>query len=130
MNKIASSTSRPRVSIAMVDSSVPTPATPIVPTNSGSKIMGVVGGSSAPERKNTKNSGTVTNSTIRRNSKLDVALARNTTARSIGASKMPSRQPDSVSWLKLRFKPSKLVNTMSAHSRPPAKDTICSLSPT
>ena len=116
--------------MVMVESSVPTPATPTVPTSSGSAIMGVVAASCAPDKKNKKNSGITTTSTAIKNSRLLVALARNTTARSTGASKMPSRQPDSVSWLKLRFSPSKLVKMMSAHSRPPAKETTCSLSPT
>ena len=60
---------------------------------------------------------------------MEVALAANTTARSTGASKMPSRQPDSVSCEKLRFRPSRLVNTMSAHSIPPASDTWDSAAP-
>ena len=130
MNRMASSTSRPRVSIVMVDSSVPTPATPTVPTASGTAISGVVAASSAPERKNRKNSGTESASTARRKIRLEVALAANTTARSTGASRMPSRQPDSVSCEKLRFRPSRLVKTMSAHSIPPASDTVCTRSPT
>ena len=93
-------------------------------------MSGVVAASSAPERKNRKNSGTTTTSTARRKSRLLVALAMKITARSTGASKIPSRQPDSVSWLKLRLRPSRLVKITSAQSRPPAKDTTCSLSPT
>ena len=101
-----------------------------MPTNNGSTIIGAVADSGAPERKKTKNSGTVTSSTASRNSRFEVVLAKNTTARSTGASRMPSRQPDSVSCEKLRLRPSRLVNTISAHSRPPEKETTCSLSPT
>jgi hypothetical protein len=54
-----------------------------------------------------------------------VALARNTTLRSSGTSRIPSRQAFSCSWANERFKPKSEVNTTRAHSRPAA---ICRMS--
>ena len=125
MNSTASMTSFPRVFMVMVESMVPTPAMPTVPAKSGAIMSGHVGAAPTCPRNRKKNRGTVTAVTTRRNIRLAVAFARKMTERSMGTSRMPSRHPCSFSCEKERFRPRRLVNRITAHSRPPA---ICRIS--
>ena len=81
----------------IVESIVPTPAMPNVPTTRGISANGAVGASSAPERKKNMNSGTATTSTSRMNRKFDVAFTRKMAERSRGASRSPSMHASSFS---------------------------------
>ena len=106
--------------MVMVESSVPMPAMPMVPTKSGANISGHVSAAPTVPRKKKKNSGTQITSTISRNTRFAVAFAKKITERSIGTSKMLSKQPFSFSCENERFSPSRLVNKTTTHRRPPA----------
>ena len=110
--------------MVMVESMVPMPAMPSVPTNNGTTMRPSVGAGAAVVMKKKKNSGTATTSTANMNRKLEVAFARNTIDRSRGTSNTPSRHPCSFSWANERPSPKSEVNTMSAHSSPPLMRTI------
>ena len=103
-----------------VESSVPTPAMPTLPTTRTGSARIASGPSVTFVRKKNAKSGTATSSTASRKSRLLVAFARNTTLRSSGTSKMPSRQPASLSCENERLRPSRLVKTTSAQNKPPA----------
>ena len=118
-NKSASMTSLPRVAAVMVESMVPMPAMPMLPTTSGTTSSQPVSAGAAKLEKNTQYSGTAITSTNAKNTKFDVALARKITPRSSGARSSPSKQPFSVSLENERFRPRSDVNTTSAHRRPP-----------
>ena len=92
----------------------------MVPTKSGANMSGHVSAAPTVPKKKKKNKGTQITSTISKNTKFAVAFAKKITERSMGTSKMLSKQPFSFSCENERFNPSRLVNNTTTHKRPPA----------